>query len=75
MFRPGAEIVLRATQAAVLLLIGGEPLPERRYLDWNFVSSSRERIEQAKQDWRAGRFDGVAGDSEFIPLPADRDTR
>lgn len=54
-----------------LAIIGGSPLG-KRYIDWNFVSSRKDRIEQAKQDWQAGRFDTVPGDSEeFIPLPAD----
>ncbi|WP_332309427.1 pirin family protein [Pseudomarimonas arenosa] len=70
-FRPGANIVLRAEQAAVLLLVGGEPLPERRHIYWNFVSSSQDRIAQAKDDWREGRFEGIEGDSEFIPLPKE----
>mgnify|MGYP001818578142 CR=1 FL=1 len=49
--------------------IGGAPVG-RRYIEWNFVSSRRERIEQAKDDWRAGRFPKVPGDDEeFIPLP------
>lgn len=70
-FKPGAELVLRAAGATRLMLIGGEPFPEPRLVDWNFVSSSTERIAQAKDDWRARRFAGVPGDSEFIPLPAD----
>jgi redox-sensitive bicupin YhaK (pirin superfamily) len=49
--------------------LGGEPLDGPRYLWWNFVSSSHERIEQAKADWKAGRFAPVLGDGEFIPLP------
>jgi redox-sensitive bicupin YhaK (pirin superfamily) len=52
-----------------LLLFGGEPLDGERQLWWNFVSSSRERIEQAKADWKGGRFAPVPGDSESIPLP------
>lgn len=52
------------------MLLGGEPLPEKRNIFWNFVSSSAERIEQAKEDWKAGRFARVPGESEFIPLPA-----
>ncbi len=69
-FKPGAEIVLRAQGGpARIMLVGGEPLAEQRHIYWNFVSSAPERIEQAKQDWRAGRFDGVPGDTEFIPLP------
>jgi redox-sensitive bicupin YhaK (pirin superfamily) len=67
--RPGAEIVLEAATAARVVVFGGEPLAEPRHLFWNFVSSSKERIEQAKADWREGRFDPVPGESEFIPLP------
>jgi redox-sensitive bicupin YhaK (pirin superfamily) len=68
-FKPGAEIVLHAVGAARLMLLGGEPLPEKRFIYWNFVSSRRERIEQAAQDWRDRQFPGVAGETEFIPLP------
>ena len=50
-------------------LMGGEPLDAPRHMWWNFVSSSQERIEQAKQDWREGRFGQVPGETEFIPLP------
>ncbi|RFB78072.1 pirin family protein [Methylovirgula sp. 4M-Z18] len=70
-FRPGAEIILQAQGPTRFMMIGGEPLPEKRYIYWNFVSSSRERIEQAKDDWRNQRFPGIVGESEFIPLPAD----
>lgn len=68
-FRPGAEIVLRARGAARLMVLGGEPLAEKRHVYWNFVSSDRNRIEQAAQDWRARRFPGIPGETEFIPLP------
>jgi redox-sensitive bicupin YhaK (pirin superfamily) len=68
-FKPGDEIVLRASGATRLMLLGGEPLPEKRYIYWNFVSSRRERIEQAAQDWRDRQFPGVPGETEFIPLP------
>jgi redox-sensitive bicupin YhaK (pirin superfamily) len=69
-FRPGDEIIVRAPQGAHFMLFGGAALPSKRYIWWNFVSSSRERIEQAKQEWRSGRFDIVPGDEEeFIPLP------
>jgi len=54
-----------------VLLLGGEPLDGERHLWWDFVSSSRDRIEAAKADWKAGRFGLVPGDeAEFIPLPA-----
>ena len=69
--KPGAEVVLTTDQATRLMLVGGEPFPEKRYIYWNFVSSSVERIEQAKADWRANRFARVPGDDEFIPLPAE----
>jgi redox-sensitive bicupin YhaK (pirin superfamily) len=52
-----------------MLLLGGEPMDGPRHIWWNFVSSSLDRIEQAKADWKAGRFGLVAGDAEFIPLP------
>lgn len=68
-FKPGSEIVLKATQAARLMLLGGEPFAEKRHIYWNFVSSSRERIAQAAQDWKDRQFPGVPGESEFIPLP------
>jgi redox-sensitive bicupin YhaK (pirin superfamily) len=52
-----------------VLLFGGEPMDGPRHLWWNFVSSSVERIEHAKADWRARRFAEVPGETEFIPLP------
>ena len=66
--RPGDEITVTANSAAKLLLLGGEPVGHR-YIWWNFVSSSKERITQAKADWQSGRFAPVPGDDEFIPLP------
>lgn len=69
-FRPGDEIVVSAPRGAHFMLFGGAVLGSRRYIWWNFVSSSKERIEQAKVEWRTGRFDIVPGDEEeFIPLP------
>ncbi len=68
-FSSGHEITVKAKATARLLLFGGEPLDGPRHLWWNFVSSSRERIEQAKADWKSGRFPPVPGDDEFIPLP------
>ena len=70
-FKPAVQLLLKASAAARIMLLGGEPLGPR-YIWWNFVSSSRERIEQAKADWKAGRFGGVPGDHEFIPLPEER---
>lgn len=68
-FQPGAEIVMKATNASRLLLLGGEPFPEDRHIFWNFVSSSRSRIEQAADDWKQRRFPGIVGESQSIPLP------
>jgi len=68
-FKPGNEIVLDASERARVMLLGGEPLDGRRHIWWNFVSSSHERIEQAKEDWREGRFAPVPDENEFIALP------
>jgi redox-sensitive bicupin YhaK (pirin superfamily) len=67
----GAEGGLRALQPTRLMLLGGAPLEGDRHIWWNFVSSDPARIEQAKDDWRAGRFANVPGEDEFIPLPDD----
>ncbi len=65
----GAEITLEATADSRIALIGGEKMSPR-HIHWNFVSSRKERIEQAKADWKAGKFPKVPGDEEeFIPLP------
>jgi redox-sensitive bicupin YhaK (pirin superfamily) len=66
----GQAVEITATALARCLVIGGEPLGVRHKW-WNFVSSRRDRIEQAKRDWVAGNFDPVPGETEFIPLPAD----
>ncbi|MCB9708804.1 MAG: pirin family protein [Myxococcales bacterium] len=69
-FAKDARVTLRATAPSRLVLLGGAPLDGERYIDWNLVSSSQERIEQAKTDWTEGRFPKVPGDDvEFIPLP------
>jgi redox-sensitive bicupin YhaK (pirin superfamily) len=69
-FRPGDEIIVSSDTGAHFMLFGGASLGSKRYIWWNFVSSSKERIEQAKQEWKTGRFDIVPGDEEeFIPLP------
>ncbi|PSM18531.1 pirin family protein [Nitratireductor sp. StC3] len=68
--RPGDEIVVSSETGAHFMLFGGASLGTPRHIWWNFVSSSKERIEQAKEEWRSGRFDIVPGDEEeFIPLP------
>ncbi len=69
-FDRGTRPRLRAKTPVKAMLLGGEPLDGPRHLWWNFVSSSSERIEQAKADWQAGRFGTIPGDdAEFIPLP------
>jgi redox-sensitive bicupin YhaK (pirin superfamily) len=69
----GEEVTMFAQGAARAVLFGGAPLDGARHLWWNFVSSSKERIEQAKQDWTSGKFGLIPGDDkEFIPLPEDR---
>jgi redox-sensitive bicupin YhaK (pirin superfamily) len=66
---PGERVTISAVSGARVMVFGGEPMEGPRYIWWNFVSRSKERIEQAKADWRAGRFPDVPGESEFIPLP------
>ena len=71
LFSPGVDAVLTAETDAIVMGLGGEPVGER-FIEWNFVSSSQERLEQAKADWRAGRMKLPDLDnSEFIPLPAN----
>ena len=68
---PGATVTFKALQPSTLMLLGGEPVGPR-FVDWNFVSSSKERIEQAKADWRAGRMRLPTADhADWIPLPPD----
>ena len=66
---PGMPIRIRATKAAQAVLFGGAPLDGERHLWWNFVASSRDRIERAKRDWRTMKFGQIPGETEFIPLP------
>ncbi|MBF9237011.1 pirin family protein [Hymenobacter sp. BT683] len=71
-FTAGLDPVLVALEPSTLMLLGGEPLGER-FIWWNFVSSRRERIDQAKADWQAGRIALPPNDNaEFVPLPADK---
>lgn len=68
--QPGTAMTLSSERGGKIMLLGGEAFATRRHVWWNFVSSSRERIEQAKEDWKAGRFPVVPGDEEeFIPIP------
>ncbi|HLH95597.1 MAG TPA: pirin family protein [Xanthobacteraceae bacterium] len=68
--RPGDRITLTAASEARVILLGGAPMDGPRHIWWNFVSSRKDRIAQAKADWKDGRFDTVPGDAkEFIPLP------
>jgi redox-sensitive bicupin YhaK (pirin superfamily) len=68
--RPGIAATLRSAEGGRVMLCGGEAFTTPRHVWWNFVSSRRDRIEQAKQDWKAGRFAKVPGDDkEFIPIP------
>ena len=72
---PGAAMRLASDNGGRVMLLGGEAFATKRHVFWNFVSSDRERINQAKDDWRAGRFPKVPGDEdEFIPLPEKPNT-
>jgi redox-sensitive bicupin YhaK (pirin superfamily) len=69
-FKPGDEITLSTDTGARFMMLGGEPMDGPRYIWWNFVSSSKEKLEAAKDDWKRARFAIVPGDEkEFIPLP------
>jgi redox-sensitive bicupin YhaK (pirin superfamily) len=68
--KPGETLTLSSESGARVMLLGGEAFATKRHVWWNFVSSDRERINKAKEDWREGRFGTVPGDEhEFIPLP------
>ena len=68
--RPGHEARLSSAEGASVMLLGGQAFTTRRHVFWNFVSSSRDRINQAKEDWKALRFPLIPGDDqEFIPIP------
>ena len=71
-FTKGVDPIILAKEPATLMLLGGEPLGER-FIWWNFVSSRKERIEQAKADWKEGRILLPPNDNlEFVPLPEDK---
>ena len=73
LFGPLGRCLLTLGLRLSVMLLGGDGFATRRHAWWNFVSSSRDRINQAKDDWRAGRFPTVPGDDgEFIPLPEGR---
>ncbi|MDB5897376.1 MAG: hypothetical protein JWP41_978 [Ramlibacter sp.] len=71
---PDQPVTIFAAAGARLVVVGGAPLDAPRHLWWNFVSSRKDRILQASADWQAMRMGRVAGDDEFIPLPASRFT-
>ncbi|WP_340150874.1 pirin family protein [uncultured Sneathiella sp.] len=62
-------VTLTAMKDTVIAVLGGDALPEPRFMYWNFVSSSRDRIDQAKEGWKENRFDSVPGDDSYTPLP------
>jgi hypothetical protein len=67
---PGDRVTVRAATDAHFIVVGGAPMDGPRHIWWNFVSSRKDRIEAAKADWKAGRFEAVPGDTkEYIPLP------
>jgi len=68
-FEAGAEAIASSAEGARFVVLGGAPLDGERHVWWNFVSSREERIREAAEDWKAGRFAKVPGETEFIPLP------
>lgn len=71
-FKAGEDLNFVALSECRVMVLGGEIFPEKRFIFWNFVSSSEERIEVAKQDWRDQKFGPVINEKEFIPLPEGR---
>lgn len=72
-FRPGDRVTVKAVKPSRIAVVGGAPLDGPRYVWWNFVSSRKERIDQAKEEWKQGHFGKVPGDEiDFIPLPENR---
>ena len=70
-FHLGTKVRIQARTTSVGMILGGEPLPERRFIHWNFVASKPELIERAKARWRAQEFAKVPGETEFVPLPEE----
>lgn len=70
-FTAGGEVEIRAEAPSLLLLLGGDRLDGPRHISWNFVSSSKERLAQAADDWRNQRFPRIPGERAYIPLPRD----
>ncbi len=69
-FRPGDQITIKTSAKTRMMFLGGTAMEGPRHIWWNFVSSRKERIEAAKEDWKTGRFGPVPEETEFIPLPA-----
>lgn len=70
--KPDTTPEFKMAAGTTVYVFGGEPFPEKRLIDWNFVSSRRERLQQAREDWINRRFPGVKGETEFVPYPAPR---
>jgi len=68
-FKPNQEIKIKSIRKVMGVLIGGEKLPEPRFMFWNFVSTDKDKIEQAKIDWKSGQFPKVIDETDIIPLP------
>lgn len=68
-FEPGASVTVNTSAAARIMAFGGAAMDGDRFISWNFVASSRELIEEARNRWREQRFPAVPGETEFIPLP------
>lgn len=69
--QPGQDVAIEAQTKVRMMLLGGEPMDGDRFIWWNFVASSREAIEDAKQQWREQRFGSIPGETEWIPLPGE----
>lgn len=68
-FKTGAPIEIKASKKTRGMILGGEPMDGPRFISWNFVSSSKERLDQARDDWKAQKFPPVPGETGFVPFP------
>jgi len=74
-FEPGSSLDFELTEESHFMFFGGQPFPEKRFMDWNFVSHDPKKIEAAKKKWLSGEYEPVINEDEMIPLPQERSNR
>ena len=74
-FEPGSILDFDLATETHFMFFGGQAFPEKRFMDWNFVSSDPKKIEEAKKKWLSGEYEPVINEDEMIPLPQERSNR